>query len=161
MTQQKQELLHSKKGQQTELKSAYDRASDAARDQARSELAQRRQDEQTRLAAVKEAIARDNAVKKQMIQQRNSEMNSTLKNIDQHKRDEWHRKVNDKSNKEQSMAMQSEKERLKAELKNTVVKSKQEYYHDLTSQNDAVRQSQAEDRKQRRSRLDREGFEFE
>ena len=88
-------------------------------------------------------------------------MNSTLNSIDQRKRDEWHRKVHDTSNKEQSIAMQNEQQRLKDELRSSVAKSKQEYHHELASQDNATKHAQAEDRKQRRTRLDREGFQFE
>jgi hypothetical protein len=159
---QKKELYSARQDQQSELKSAYDRATDAARQSARQELESKRAHEQARINGIKEAIARDNENKKQQKLNRNSEMNSTLGSISQRKQEDWSRKVHDTSNKEQSIQLQREKERLKAELKTNVVKSKQEYHHELAAQLTTQKEfEQFYKNKHRRTRGEREGFQFE
>lgn len=161
MAIQKSELLNSKRDQQTDLKSAYDRATIAAREIAKNEMQQKRNDEEARIQAIKQAIARDNHRKSQEKLERNSEMNSTIGALEQRKANDWFQKVHDTSNKQQSQKLESERKRQKAELHSTVVKSKHEYNQDLTNtivQHDEAKQVE---NLARRSRLDREGFQFE
>ena len=70
---------------QSDLKSAYDIATEQARDIAKKEIQQRRDYEHARIQAIKEAISADNQRKKLEKGMRNNEMNKTLGAIDQRK----------------------------------------------------------------------------
>lgn len=97
-----------------------------------------------------------------MLLERNGEMNSTLTSIDQRKKEEWHKKITDTSNKELSVKLLKEKERQKAELNNNVAKSKQVYHLDLAAQKrEAEKLAELDRNKHRRIPGEREGFEFE
>ena len=86
-------------------------------------------------------------------------MNSTITALDQSKRAEWNKKVNDKSNIALTKDNESVKQRLKDDLKNERIKMKQEYSKDLSKQSHY--------NKERRSRAERDqkivpkGFNFE
>lgn len=143
----KQELLESKKQMEQELKTHYDTTTKAARQQAQSELDQRRRDEIAKIEATKKMIERENMQKANKLEYSKQEMDNTLQFIGKRKKDEWNSKVNDHSNQVQSQKFQSENQRLKAELANEKAKQSIEYRHELDKHKHY--------NKERRTRLDR------
>jgi len=155
----KRELYEEKKSQEKQLKEEYDHATKSARLQAQKKRDQILKEENEKLEANRKFIESQNLefIKNKQLQ--NTEMNSTITALDQRKRAEWNKKVNDKSNIARTKDNESEKQRLKDDLKNERIKMKQEYSKDLAKQSHY--------NKERRSRAERDqkvvpkGFNFE
>lgn len=77
-------------------------------------------------------------------------------------KDDWHRKVHDKSNQLESMNIKREQDRSKADFKNTLQKQKKQYFQDLSSQKQVQNTIGDFERNKLKSALsDGEAFKFE
>lgn len=155
----KQELYHTKKNMEDDLRDTYSRTINQAKNLKETALQQQRRVENEKIQQTKKMIEYENMKHSTKKQQNNQDMMSTLDTIDKRKKQEWNTKVQDKSNKTQTEQFNREKQRLKQDLANERVKHKSEYKNDLMTHQ--------HQNKERNSRLAQDnavtdrGFDFE
>lgn len=139
----KSELLQTKKQQEEDLRKSYTQASKAAREAKQRELNEKRQEELAQIQATKKLIERENFNKAKQRQMQRQEMDTTMDVINRKKKEEWDRKVHDTTNKLESLKLNNERQRMKAELQNEMTKNREEYRHDLARHKQHLKQAQS------------------